>query len=99
MLSSHDAERDFEVRSEGVPDEEEGDVATSKSDGEINKSKKGRSSKRQIPTSDRLTRSVAKKTETTTLMEYAGYPSTGFQKLSQRYASYSCYSIVNIIGV
>lgn len=44
-------------------------------------SKKGRSSKRQIPTSDRLTRSVAKKTETTTLMEYAGYPSTGIPKI------------------
>lgn len=63
VLSCPMNERDLEIRSEGVSDDEDGDAIPPKSDEEITKKKK-RSSKRNIPPSDRLTRSVAKKSET-----------------------------------
>lgn len=63
VLSCPMNERDLEIRSEGVSDDEDGDAIPPKSDEEITKKKK-RSSKRNIPPSDRLTCSVAKKSET-----------------------------------
>lgn len=65
-LSSCEDVGGLETRSDGNYVEEDGDGATSKSDGEINKSKKGKHSKRSIPPSDRFTRSVAKKGSSTT---------------------------------
>lgn len=64
VLSEYENLDDLEVRSEGNYDEADGDVTTSKSDGELHKKKKNRPSKKEIPPSDRLTRSVAKKQNT-----------------------------------
>lgn len=66
VLSRQDTDRELEVRSEGVSDDAKSDAATSKLDGEVTKAKKERPTKRNIPPSDRLTRSVAKKGETST---------------------------------
>lgn len=60
-LAAADDSEGLEVRSDGNYEEEDGDIATSKSYGEANTNKKDRQPKRVIPPSDRFTRSVAKK--------------------------------------
>lgn len=66
ILPSCEDVEGLEVRFEGNYEEDEIDGVTSKFDGELSKKKQDRKNKNVIPPSDRLTRSVAKKTDSKT---------------------------------